>query len=192
MTVKSKLHTDACLAARRVGYRCSCYEKTFAGFVIRIVIGLFLCLSLSLMAGPPEFDVASVKRNTSNGPSDFAPRHEGTLVTMHNVLVGSMILYAYSAEQYQVAGGDQKLRLPDGWNWYDVDARVTGDASDEEIRLMFQSLLASRFGLKIHRATQSVTGYLLRAGKNRVTPKPKVPSRPASPVLPACPSGRLA
>jgi uncharacterized protein (TIGR03435 family) len=183
MIFKSETRTDGCPAANRVQRRWSCCldEKQYAGYIIRSVVALFLCLSLKVMASPPEFEVASVKLNKRDGPTDVVPKHAGTLVTMHNVLVGSMILYAYKAELYQVAGGDQKLRLPDGWNWYDVDARVSGGASDEEIRLMFQSLLANRFGLMIHHVTQSVTGYMLRVANSPTKPKvsPRVPVIPA-------------
>jgi hypothetical protein len=43
----------------------------------------------------PEFEVASVKRNTTNGPSDMrGPRRSGDLITMRNTQLGSVIYYA--------------------------------------------------------------------------------------------------
>ncbi len=118
----------------------------------------------------PAFEVASVKRNTSNGRSDFVPRRSGTLVTMYNTQVGSLIIYAYRLQgSYQLAGIPG---WPDEWRWLDVDARTAPDATDDQVRLMFQSLLADRFKLQVHRETREMPEYVLalRKGKLKLTP----------------------
>ena len=48
-----------------------------------------------------------------------------------------------------------------GWNWYDIDAKVAGSPIDDEIRLMFRTLLEERFKLKVHRETKEVPVYTL-------------------------------
>jgi uncharacterized protein (TIGR03435 family) len=114
-----------------------------------------------------EFDVASVKVNVANGESDFVPRRSGTRITMHNTQIGSFISYAYHLE-----GGYQQLAgipdWPDELRWFDLDARTPPDATDEEVRLMFQSLLADRFKLRVHRETRQRAEYVLTLGKGRL------------------------
>lgn len=124
-------------------------------------------------AGKPDFEVASVKRNTANGPSDMrGPRRSGDSVVMHNTQLYSVIFYAYHLSgNYQMVGFTP---LPDGWNWYDIEARAAASATDDQIRLMFQSLLEDRFKLKVHRETRDIPEYQLTIAKG----KPKlVPSK---------------
>jgi len=110
----------------------------------------------------PEFDVASVKPNTPNGPFDLTPRRSGDRIIMHSELQ-PIVAYAYHVEPGYPVEGD--LGLPDGWNWYDIDAKVTGSPSDDEIRLMFQTLLEDRFKLKVHRETKELPVYTLTKAK---------------------------
>src|SRR5262249_14258542 len=99
-----------------------------------------------------EFEVASVKRNPANCPTHVAQRRSGDVVMMHNTQPYSIIYYAYHLSgSYQVEG---YTRLPEGWNWFDIDARARRDATDDEIRLMFQTLLSDRFKLRVHRQTK--------------------------------------
>jgi uncharacterized protein (TIGR03435 family) len=116
-----------------------------------------------------EFEVASVKLNTDDGRTDSSPVRSGDRVLMHNNQIGSMILYAYQVFPHQIIGN---IRLPDGWNWYDVEARTAGSPSDDEIRLMFQSMLEDRFKLKVHRETREMEAYKLVIAKNGPKLKP--------------------
>ena len=103
-----------------------------------------------------EFDVASVKENVSNGQFELRPRRSGELITWHNVRVFSVMFYAYNlTANYQVEGYDKFA----DWAWYDFDVRATKDATEEQVRIMFQTLLADRFKLKVHRAPKEVAGY---------------------------------
>jgi uncharacterized protein (TIGR03435 family) len=120
----------------------------------------------------PEFEVASVKRNTTNGEMDFVPRRSGDRVIIHNNQVGNVILYAYRVPIYQVEGN---LDLPDGWNWYDIEARAPESSTDDQIRIMLQALLEDRFKLKVHRETREMAAYKLVIAKNGPKLKPAVP-----------------
>jgi len=124
-----------------------------------------------------EFEVASVKRNTLNGPTDFSPRRSGDLVMMHNTQPYSVIFYAYHlTANYQMQG---YVRLPEGWNWYDIDARAPAGATDDQIRLMFQTLLADRFKLKVRRDRKEMRVYELRIakGKPKLQPSSEGPTK---------------
>ncbi|HVW08029.1 MAG TPA: M56 family metallopeptidase [Bryobacteraceae bacterium] len=116
----------------------------------------------------PEFEVASVKRNVNNGQMDVTPRRSGDLIIMHNIQPYSVIYYAYHLQgSYQMVGYQ---RLPDGWNWYDIDARAGAGATEDQVRLMFQSLLEDRFKLKVRRETRDVPEYeLVVKGKTKLT-----------------------
>lgn len=117
-------------------------------------------------SGKPQFEVASVKRNTADGQSDMrGPRRSGDAVLMHNTQLGSIIFYAYHlTANYQMA---DFTRLPDGWNWFDVEARAAASATDDQIRLMFQSMLEDRFKLKVHRETRELPEYQLTIAKGK-------------------------
>lgn len=136
-----------------------------------ISLGFLVVSSIHAQSAParPQFEVASVKLNTSNGRVDFRPVRSGDLVLMHNNQIGNMILYAYHISNYQVIGN---TRLPEGWNWYDIDAKVEGSPSDDDIRLMFQSLLEDRFKLKVHHETREMEVYKLVGAKNGSKLKP--------------------
>ena len=117
----------------------------------------------------PQFEVASVKPNTDDGRMDVRPVRSGDRVLMHNNQIGSMILYAYNVFNYQVIGN---TRLPEKWNWYDIDAKVEGSPTDDEIRLMFQSLIEDRFKLEFHHETREMEVYKLVVAKGGAKLKP--------------------
>jgi uncharacterized protein (TIGR03435 family) len=131
---------------------------------IRPTIAALLLLTLTAFAQSPKpkFEVASVKLNVNNGPMTITPRRSGEHVTMHNVQLGTAFLYAYDVPFWQMEGN---LRLPDGWNWYDIEAEAPASTSDADLRLMFQSLLEERFQLKVHRETREIKGWNLVIGK---------------------------
>jgi len=117
-----------------------------------------------------EFEVASVKQNTVNGPTDFGPRRSGDLIMWHNIQPYTVIFYAYHLNgRYQLEG---YVPLPEGWNWYDFDVRTPSGTTDDQVRLMFQSLLADRFKLSVHRETKDVPEFELLSGegKAKLTP----------------------
>jgi uncharacterized protein (TIGR03435 family) len=123
-----------------------------------------------------EFEVASVKRNSTDGPMDTTPRRSGDLFMMHNIQPYSAIYYAYHLHgSYQMAGYS---RLPEGWNWYDIDARVGREATEDEMRLMLQSLLEDRFKLKVHRETRDIPEYELVIAKGKPKLKPSTGDEP--------------
>jgi uncharacterized protein (TIGR03435 family) len=132
--------------------------------MIRVVAILVASMSGAFGQSAPAFEVASVKRNTNNGPSDRTPRRSGDTVTMHNTQLGSAFMYAYHLTYaYQFSGN---LQLPDGWNWYDFEAKVEGSPTDDQVRLMFQALLQDRFKLKVHREMREIPEYDLVIAKN--------------------------
>ena len=138
-----------------------------------IVLGVAAASLLSIITAaqnqPLAFEVASVKENTNNGPSNFVPQRSGDLIIMHNTRLFAIFNYAYRlTETYQMEGYD---RFQEGWKWYDIEARARGGATDDQVRLMFQSLLADRFKVRVHRETKEIPGFELVTdkGKSKLT-----------------------
>ncbi len=125
----------------------------------------WLAIAGAAFAQRPEFEVASVKHSSFNGQFGSV-RRSGTLVTIHSTQVGVLIFYAYNLKgAYEVVGIPN---WPDEARWFDVDARTPPDATEDQVRLMFQSLLADRFKMKTHRETKQVTEYSLTLGKGKL------------------------
>lgn len=87
---------------------------------------------------------------------------------MHNTQVYSLTFYAYhfSANHQLAAFKDRS----DDWRWVDVEARAPVNATHDQIRLMFQSLLEDRFKLKVHRETRTIAEYELAVEKGKPRP----------------------
>jgi len=98
------------------------------------------------------------------------PRRSGDAVVMHNTQIYSVIFYAYHLTgNYQIAGYKDPS---DESGWVDIEARAPANATEGQIRLMFQSLLEDRFKLKVHHETRDIPEYELTIakGKAKLTP----------------------
>lgn len=99
------------------------------------------------------FDVASVKRSAPyppgprvyvrarGGPGTANP---GQITSSHATLRG-LLITAYDVQSYQISGP--------AWietERYDVTAKVPAGATREQVRIMWQHLLAERFGVVMH------------------------------------------
>lgn len=130
-----------------------------------LTTAILLAASIAGAASPPAFEVASIKiadpgeagpgdipRNMENSPGHFV---------MRNVPLRYCVEWAYDLKDYQVAGPE--------WikndNRYDIVANAPGPASDEDMKLMLQTLLLERFQMKVHRETKNLDVYALLPGK---------------------------
>jgi uncharacterized protein (TIGR03435 family) len=116
----------------------------------------------------PAFDVASVKASQPGQPGAGGGRGRrdniqvspGT-VTMRNVSLKSSIRWAWHVSEFQVSGPD--------WldsERYEIAGKAPGPATEEQLRLMMQTLLRERFKLALHRQTKELSAYVLVVGKN--------------------------
>ena len=117
----------------------------------------------------PEFEVASVKRNTSLGGERGAGFQPGGRFSAKNMTVRGLIAAAYGTPQplplYRVIGGP-------GWidsDRFDIEARSSTDLSDlpgkpgwsPRGQEMLRALLASRFRLVAYQETRELPSYAL-------------------------------
>ena len=148
-------------------------------YVVCVAIAL-ICTTLRAQTPPvrPQFEVASVKpaANNETGGSRFRmiwemvrngqppgeiPMTAPDRVRLVNLSLLDLIADAYSVRTTQVSG---PAWLSD--QGFDIEAKVPVGTPKEELNAMLQSLLEERFGLKVHRATQTKQGFALVVGKN--------------------------
>ena len=124
---------------------------------MRLPITLILLLAAGAFG--QSFETAYIKLNTSGSNSSSTHTTRGG-IQAENVTLRQLIERAYVV-------ADDALFGPDwlGDNHFDLAARMPPAAPAGQGRLMLQSLLAERFGLRVHRETRSVSGFAMTAGK---------------------------
>jgi uncharacterized protein (TIGR03435 family) len=119
--------------------------------------------------GKMAFDVVSVKTNKSNepptsafvlGPGDAYVSNGGRFSATNQPLI------AYLAFAYKLRASD----LPGLPAWvyndrFDIEARVQGNPTKDQMRLLMQSLLADRFKLATHSETKPGPAFALVMSK---------------------------
>src|ERR1700761_7091602 len=131
----------------------------------------------------PEFDVASIKENKSDGHMMrwmYTP--DGISIT--NFSLPNIIASAYNIKMYLISGGPAWVHSAS----FDLDAKVA--ASDVETfkklspaqrRLMLQKLLADRFHLAVHIETKTLPVYdlVIASGGSKLKAAAPDPPPPA-------------
>ncbi len=107
---------------------------------------------------PPVFDVASVKPSTQTFVEIF-PKRSGGRITWTTDL-RFVINYAYGLPLNRIQGA-----IPSSDHTYHFEVATNADATDAQVREMFQTLLADRFKMKSHRETKQVDSYVLSVSK---------------------------
>jgi uncharacterized protein (TIGR03435 family) len=122
--------------------------------------GLAIVNSLALFgqtaAPPPAFEVASVKRNPAGYGPSTRMNESGASVNFINVPLKWVIRRAYQVQDSRISGPD--------WldsEGYDIVAKFPPGTTSRERNAMFQTLLAERFKLAVHRETRELAAYLL-------------------------------
>jgi uncharacterized protein (TIGR03435 family) len=124
--------------------------------------------------GKQEFDVASVKLNKSGMPPSGDMPHSnfplgpgavyspnGGLFTATNMPLVIYIYFAYKLNSSQMSA--LRAQVP---KWvlsdnFDIQAKVDGNPSKDQMRMMMQALLADRFKLAAHTETRQSPVYAL-------------------------------
>ena len=107
---------------------------------------------------PPEFEVATIRPSrTAGGFSyNFGMRFDPAQVSMTNMSVENLILYAFNVKPAQVSGPDWM-----GREFYYITAKMPAGATQAQIPAMLQTLLAQRLRLKAHRESKVMPAYAL-------------------------------
>ena len=125
----------------------------------------------------PAFEVASVKRGSDGGPAGDIPRNLDDSpghFAMRNVPLRFAIEWAYDLKDFQVVGPEW-IKVDER---YDIIANAPGRATNDQMRIMLQTLLAERFGMKSHFEKREMLVYALLPGKGEpklAKPDPNAP-----------------
>ena len=126
-----------------------------------------------------EFEVASVKPSTATpigGSVSVGVKINGAQVHVSSLSLRDYIRVAYRVKEYQVVG-------PDWLNGarYEIDAKLPEGSARDQVPDMLQSLLADRFGLKLHKGSKEFPIYALVVANGGLKMK-ELPVDPADAV----------
>ena len=140
------------------------------------MLSLAGCLRLPLIilavsaAANPAFDVASIKSSvTSNywySVSSMKNAH-GRLVAT-NITLRQLLTLSYGVSPFAITSGPKWIDS----DRFDVDAKGDPSAPDKDLVLMLQTLLAERFGLRVHTETRPAALLALVVAHNAPKLKP--------------------
>jgi uncharacterized protein (TIGR03435 family) len=143
---------------------------------LRTIAICTLLMGPLLAQAPLEFEVASLKPNTSGNRGFSIIPSPGGKLDATNITLKRLIAVAYSVTDFQIAGDVPWLES----DRYDMVARAAGPAALPQLRLMLRTMLAERFKLKFHPETREMRVYNLTIAK---------PGSPAAPGLEEVPNG---
>ena len=72
-----------------------------------------------------------------------------------------LLEWAYGIQPSQHSGGPSWI----GVDRYDIMAKADSNATDDQMKLMVQTLLADRFQLKLHHERREISAYVISVGK---------------------------
>jgi uncharacterized protein (TIGR03435 family) len=129
----------------------------------------------------PAFAVATVKRNVTGADAQSMRLQPGGRLVVTNQPLRRLILFAFSVQPQQVAGGPSWLDT----DRFDIVAQAEGDLSPTPPggppgppQLMMQRLLAERFGLAVHNELRDLSVYALTLARRDGQLGPRI--RPAA------------
>jgi uncharacterized protein (TIGR03435 family) len=133
-------------------------------------IRILMAASLALAAETPAFDAASVKPNTDTRSRVSMITNPGGIM-FNAVSLADCLQAAYGVKRYQISGPEW-LRT----ERYNITARTGAPASDDQVRLMLQTLLANRFRLSLHRQQKELPMFGLQIGRSGLRLQPGDPN----------------
>jgi uncharacterized protein (TIGR03435 family) len=135
------------------------YRKPF----IRAIIWMgVVCIPFVSWGAPPEFEVASVRANTSGLPAGSLSGSDSSRFAAQNITLNLLIRLAWGVQDYQVRGGPSWL----GSDRFDITAKPETPVDSGRMMLMLQKLLQDRFKLAIRRETREMPAYVLVPAKS--------------------------
>jgi uncharacterized protein (TIGR03435 family) len=130
-----------------------------------------------------EFEVASIKpapppdgRGMRVGSRGGPGSKDPGLYTCENCSLSDLVSNAYSLQRYQLTGGPSWM----GNERFMISAKIPEGATKEQFRLMQQSLLADRFGLKFHWEKKEMQLYEMVVAKGGIKMKEAAAEEPAA------------
>jgi uncharacterized protein (TIGR03435 family) len=131
---------------------------------------------------PVAFEVASVKASPppdgrgmrvgcNGGPGSKDPGR----ITCTNMNLANLVTMAYGIAHYLLSG----LTIADSER-FEIVAKLPEGTTKDQVKLMWQKLLAERFKLTVHRENKEIPGYELVVAKGGLKVKESAPPPPAT------------
>jgi uncharacterized protein (TIGR03435 family) len=122
-----------------------------------------------ITASVPAFEAADVLVSPkSRTPGMSAGGLRGTRYLVRRATMVDLISLAYDIDNDKILGGPSWLDT----DRFDVSARAPSGSTPEQAKLMLQTLLAERFGLKLHKDSKELPGFALSIGSGKPKMKP--------------------
>ncbi len=137
------------------------------GALVAAALAMFLAVTPALLSQQPAFEVASVKPNHGGDPNRLI-RPSGGGVSISNMNLQDLMMFAYQVRDFQISGGPRWLNA----DQFDIEAKAPGGTSQDQTRLMLQSLLADRFKLTLHREIKELPIFNLTVAKGGLKVQP--------------------
>jgi len=148
--------------------------------------GLFAaCVAFAQPSTPLAFEVATVKPSAPldmaalrNGKAHIGTRLDAARLDIGSATLSRLICSAYRLKPYQVSGPEWLKNT-----MFDIQATLPHGATAAQVPDMLQTLLAERFGLKVHRDSKEQPVYALVVAKGaKLTESAPDPAPPPAPV----------
>ena len=168
----------------------SAMRASLRSFVLPILLS---ASSASIVAEGLEFEVASVRGpthpsvgTTKGGPGTSDPEH----ISFTHVSMGRLIAIAFRKNPDEVVAPDWAYdRNRETVPVYDIEAKVSPGATQEQLSEMMRNLMTGRFHLAYHFVRKDFDGYEILVGKGGSKLSPATPTV-GTPALGPDPEGR--
>jgi uncharacterized protein (TIGR03435 family) len=145
------------------------FARPVNAILLTLLVGSAAGISAAqTQSNPPKFEVADIKPCPPDTPEPPGQRagmvrytFPGGRFEAHATTVEFLLEWSYDLLPTQHSRGPAWLDR----DRFDVIAKAPGNATDDEMKLMVQTLLADRFHLKLHRETREAPVLTLRLGK---------------------------
>jgi uncharacterized protein (TIGR03435 family) len=132
---------------------------TMASAMSTALLGLIAAQTVT----PPAFEAASIKPDDTGGNSiEVQPG----FLTAHSATPATCIKWAYGVQDSQVSGANSAVSDLLQSARYSIIAKTAGPVPESQLRIMFQTLLAERFKLVLHRQSRETRVLALVVEKN--------------------------
>src|SRR2546430_2482828 len=115
-------------------------------------------LALAGFAHAQSFEVASIKPSplAAEGRVNGRMNSDPGRIRLNNVSIQNLLAQAYLTRNFQTQG-------PSGLaaEHYDIEAKLPGGPTPEQMPAMFQHLLQERFKLDLHRESRPMNAYVI-------------------------------
>jgi uncharacterized protein (TIGR03435 family) len=142
--------------------------RLFVAFVVAGLVATVAVPGAAQTDTRPAFAVATIKYNRTGADARSMRLQPGGRIVVTNQPLRQLIVFAYSLQPQQLAGGPSWLDT----DRFDITAQAEGNISPTPpggppgpAQLMMQRLLAERFGLAVHTESREMPVYALTVAR---------------------------